>query len=413
MKNKKRLKLACYTANISMAVVANLSPLLFLTFRSSYGISFSLLGLLVVINFCTQLGVDLFFSFSAHKVSSSAAVKITPFLTILGFIIYALAPVIFPHNIYIGLVLGTVVFSASSGLSEVLISPVIAAIPSDNPDREMSKLHSVYAWGAVAIVIISTLLLMVFGKEQWQWLVLLWTLVPVISAALFFGAEIPDLGGEASEGRAISLLKNPKFLLCFFCIFFGAASENTMAQWSSGYMENALHIPKVWGDIFGVAMFAMMLGIGRTYYAKRGKNIHKVLFFGAISASVCYLVVAVSSIPIMGLAACAFTGFCVSMLWPGNLIAASGRFPQGGVILFALMAAGGDLGGAIGPQCVGVITDLAMKSEFVLTRAASFGLTAEQLGMKIGMLSAVFFPAMGAVLLGILWKASRKKQVSE
>ena len=55
----RRLKYACYTANISMAVVSNLSPVLFLTFRSLYGISYSLLGLLVLINFVTQLTVDL------------------------------------------------------------------------------------------------------------------------------------------------------------------------------------------------------------------------------------------------------------------------------------------------------------------------------------------------------------------
>ena len=54
MENKyKRVKLACYAVNISMAIVSNLPPLLFLTFRSMYGLSYSLLGLLVVINFFT------------------------------------------------------------------------------------------------------------------------------------------------------------------------------------------------------------------------------------------------------------------------------------------------------------------------------------------------------------------------
>ena len=40
MKNKTlRLKYACYTANVTMSAVANLSPVLFLTFRTLYGIS--------------------------------------------------------------------------------------------------------------------------------------------------------------------------------------------------------------------------------------------------------------------------------------------------------------------------------------------------------------------------------------
>ena len=60
-KNYSLVKLACYIANISMSIVSNLSPVLFLTFHSLYGISYSLLGLLVLINFVTQLTIDLIF----------------------------------------------------------------------------------------------------------------------------------------------------------------------------------------------------------------------------------------------------------------------------------------------------------------------------------------------------------------
>ena len=63
MQNTTRVKYACYTTNISMSIVGNLSPVLFVTFRSLYGISYSLLGLLVLVNFVTQLTVDLLFSF--------------------------------------------------------------------------------------------------------------------------------------------------------------------------------------------------------------------------------------------------------------------------------------------------------------------------------------------------------------
>ena len=62
-----RLKAACYMSNTTMAVVANLPPLLFLTFRSMYGISYSLLGMLVLVNFSTQLSVDLIFSFFPYN----------------------------------------------------------------------------------------------------------------------------------------------------------------------------------------------------------------------------------------------------------------------------------------------------------------------------------------------------------
>ena len=131
----KRVKYACYSANITMSVVGNLSPVLFLTFRSLYGISYSLLGLLVLINFVTQLIIDLIFSFFSHKFNIKKTLIIMPSLSVIGLWVYALSPVIFPHNVYTGLVIGTIIFSAGSGLAEVLLSPVIAALPSDDPDR--------------------------------------------------------------------------------------------------------------------------------------------------------------------------------------------------------------------------------------------------------------------------------------
>ena len=157
--NFRTLKLGCYTTNISMSIVSNLPPVLFLTFRQLYGISYSLLGLLVVFNFVTQLTVDLIFSFFSHKFNIEKTVQATPLFCAAGLILFAVSPFLFPGNVYLGLVIGTMIFSAGSGLAEVLISPVIAAIPSDDPDRQMSGLHSVYAWGVVFVIIFSTLFL--------------------------------------------------------------------------------------------------------------------------------------------------------------------------------------------------------------------------------------------------------------
>ena len=153
MENKyKRLKSACYLSNVSMSVVGNLPPLLFLTFRELYGISFTLLGTLVLVNFVTQLLVDLAFSFFSHRFNIEKTVRAMPCLTALGLIVFTAASWVAPRFVYPVLLLGTVIFSAGAGLGEVLISPVIAALPAKDPDREMSKLHSVYAWGVVGIV---------------------------------------------------------------------------------------------------------------------------------------------------------------------------------------------------------------------------------------------------------------------
>lgn len=405
----RRVKAACYATNVSMAIVSNLPPILFLTFRSLYQISYSLLGLLVLINFCTQLAVDLIFSFFSHKFNIPKAVKLTPVLTVIGLLLYAASPYLFPNNVYLGLVLGTVIFSASGGLVEVLISPVIAAIPAKNPEREMSKLHSIYAWGVVFLVPISTLYLLAFGAQTWNLLVLLLSLIPLVAAILFCGAQIPQMETPERVSGALTLLKNKGVWLCIIAIFLGGASECTMAQWSSSYLEQAIGIPKVWGDILGVAMFGIMLGLGRTLYGKYGKSIEKLLVWAAVGATVCYLTAALSSIAAVGLVACALTGLCTAMMWPGMLIVASERFPAGGVFIFAIMASGGDLGASVGPQLVGIITDAVAANPAAQSLAQSIALSPDQLGMKIGMLVGMLFPLFAIFVYGHIRKTAGRK----
>lgn len=390
-----------------MSVVANLSPVLFLTFRSLYDIKYSLLGLLVLINFTTQLTVDLIFSFFSHKFNIPKTVKSIPIIAILGFLVYALWPFFFADQVYLGLVIGTVIFSAASGLCEVLASPVIAALPSDDPDREMSKLHSVYAWGVVFVILISTVFLYFAGNESWQWLALVFAIVPLVSACLFWKSEIPNIETPKKENGVLSPLRNRGVWLCVFAIFLGGAAECTMAQWSSGYIEKALEIPKIWGDIFGVALFSVMLGLGRSLYAKRGKNIGKTLTFGAVGATLCYFLAAVTNIGLIGVLACALCGFCVAMLWPGNLIVASDRFASDGVFIYAIMAAGGDLGASVAPQLIGIITDAVANSEGCISLANSLGLLPDQLGMKIGMFCGMLFPLVAIFVYSYIWKKQK------
>ena len=406
--NARRIKYACYSANLTMSVVANLSPVLFLTFRSLYDIQYSLLGLLILINFTTQLTVDLIFSFFSHKFNIPKIVKSIPIIAILGFLVYALWPFFFESHLYLGIVIGTVIFSAASGLSEVLISPVIAAIPSDDPDREMSKLHSVYAWGVVFVIVVSTVFLHFTGNGNWQWLALGLTLVPLISACLFINSDIPHMETPKQTNGAPRPLCSKGVLLCVFAIFLGGAAECTMAQWSSGYLEGALQIPKILGDIFGVALFSAMLGLGRSLYSKIGTNIGRVLTFGAIGATLCYFIAAISSNAVVGIVACAFTGFFVSMLWPGNLIVASDRFPEHGVFIYAIMAAGGDLGASVAPQLIGIITDAVANSEGCISLANSLGLLPDQLGMKIGMLCGMLFPLVAIFVYSYIWKKQKR-----
>lgn len=408
----RRTKYACYMTGISMAIAANLSPLLFMTFRTMYNLSYTLLGFLVVINFVTQLSIDLIFTFFSDKFNIHKTVRITPFIVFLGVVLYAVLPKLFPEMAFLWIVTGTVIFSVSAGLSEVLLSPIIAAIPSENPDAEMSKLHSMYAWGVVGVVILSTLFIFVFGAENWMYLALLWSIEPFIAFLLFRKADFPQLdnfGGAKKTGK----LFNKGILLCTFCIFLGGAAECTMSQWASGFIEKAIGAPKVFGDILGVALFGFFLGTGRTLYSRYGKNIVNVLLFGMLGATVCYFVAGFVLNPIIAIGACALTGLCTSMLWPGTLIYVEEKIPNVGVAIYALMAAGGDLGASVAPQLLGIISDKFTLTEFAVKTAQTLNIGAEQIGMRAGLLVAGVFPLMGVMLVLYMKKYFKKSDTQK
>jgi fucose permease len=412
IKDFKRTKASCFYAYLSMSSVFSLPPLLFVTFQEMYGISYTLLGTLVLVNFCTQLTIDLIFTFFTKHFPIHTTVKLMPLLTSAGLIIYAIAPALFPQYAYIGLLAGTVLFSVAAGLSEVLMSPLVAAIPSENPEKDMSLLHSLYAWGIVSVVIISTVFFQLFGVRNWMYLVLFFALLPLVAFWLFAISPMPEMQVEHSAGSAGRRKRMAGLALCVACIFLGSAAENTMANWISGFMENALHVPKAWGDIFGMAMFATLLGLGRTLYAKFGRNITNVLLGGMAGAAVCYLVAGLSDNVVLAFAACVLTGFCTSMLWPGTLILMEEKIKTPGVTAYALMAAGGDLGASVAPQLMGIIVDTVAVSSFAKRLSAKLPFTTEQIGMKAGMLTATMYPILGIFLL-LFMKRYFKRQKSQ
>lgn len=408
IKNFKMTKRACYFTYLAMASIFSLPPLLFVTFRETYGISYTLLGTLVLTNFCTQLIVDLIFTFFTKYFNARLTVRVMPLLTSLGLLVYALVPTFFPEYAYAGLITGTIIFSVAAGLCEVLLSPLVAAIPSETPDKDMSLLHSLYAYGVVMVVFVSSAFLKIFGTHNWMYLTLFWAALPIISFILFSVSPMPEMDFSQSVGDSKRKNRNRGMYLCVICIFLGSAAENTMTNWISGYMENALKIPKATGDILGMAVFAILLGLGRSAYAKYGKNIANVLLVSMAGALGCYLVAGFVQNAVIAIFACVLTGLCTSMLWPGTLILMEEKFPNPGVTAYALMAAGGDFGASVAPQTLGIVVDKVSASSWAAELAPTLSVSPEQLGMKVGMLTAAVFPFIGIFVLLVIKKKFRK-----
>ncbi len=345
---------------VTQAIAANFAPLLFLTFHKSYAIPLGKIALISSVFFITQLIVDILCARFADVIGYRKCVMGSQLLSAIGLVGLAFLPQITPDP-FTGIIISTILYAIGSGLTEVLVSPIVEACPFDHKEAAMSLLHSFYCWGAVGVILLSTLFFSLFGIENWKVLSCIWAVIPLCNVFNFAVCPI-EHPTEDGKGSSIgSLLKVPLFWLAILLMICAGASELSMAQWASAFAESALGLSKSMGDIAGPCMFAVTMGISRSLYGKYGEKLDLMKFMigsGSLCLG-CYIIASLAQIPLAGLAGCMICGFSVGIMWPGTISICSANIPLGGTAMFALLSMAGDLGGALGPAIVGNISQNA------------------------------------------------------
>ncbi len=391
-KNYKKTLIACYLGFITQAISANYAPLLFLTFKDTYGISFEMIALVPMVFYLTQLLVDLVATKFADIIGYRTCVVTSQVVSAAGLILMAFLPEVLP-NPFVGIIISVVLYAIGSGLIEVLVSPIVEACPFENKAGVMSLLHSFYCWGAVGVILGSTVFFAIFGTAYWHILTLIWAIVPLINTFNFLSCPIERLVDDGEGMRIGQLLRLPLFWLMIVLMICAGASEATMAQWASAFTESALGVSKTIGDLAGPCLFAVFMGLARVFYGKKSEklNLNKVMMgCGALCVG-CYLLAALSPISIIGLIGCALCGLSVGIMWPGTISISSQKCPKGGTAMFAFLALAGDLGATVSPAMVGGIADAVGGN------------------LKTGLLFATLFPIVMILGLILLVKKFRKR----
>lgn len=381
----KKTLTACYLGFITQAISANFIPLLFLTFKSTYGISLEKIALIPFVFYLTQLLIDFAATKFADRIGYRACVTASQVLSAFGLIMMAVLPEILPVP-FAGILISVVLYAIGSGLIEVLVSPIVEACPFENKDSMMSLLHSFYCWGAVGVILGSTLFFAIFGVENWRILTLIWALIPLANTFNFMTCPMERLLEEGERLPVRKLLRIPIFWLMILLMICSGASEASMAQWASAFTESALGVSKTIGDLVGPCLFAIFMGITRVIYSKMSEKLDltKVMLLCGIMCAGCYLLASLSPIPILGLAGCALCGMAVGIMWPGTISISSQKCQRGGTAMFAFLALAGDLGATVSPALVGSIAETAGNN------------------LKMGLLVATVFPVvLVAVLIAL------------
>lgn len=379
--NYKSTLHACYLGYITQALIVNLPPLLFVVFRDKFGLSYTMLGSLVLVVFLTQLVVDVLSIRLIDKMGQRVSAVIAHIFAAVGMIALAFLPRIMTQP-YVGLVIASLLFSIGGGLIEVLVSPIVDSLPGDAKASAMSLLHSFYSWGQVLVIILSTVGLLIVGQDRWFVLPLLWAVLPIVTLIKFTKVPLVPPQEENERIPIKKLLSSRIFIIALLLMVCSGAAEQAMAQWASLFAERGLGISKMLGDLFGPCLFAIMMGIMRTFYGIKGEkiNMHKSLMILSILCILSFAITALVSVPVISLLGCSLCGLSVSLMWPGMLSLTAEGFPSGGTAMFAMLALGGDLGCSVGPWLTGVVADAS--------------------SLNLGLLAGMIFPVI--MLAGLL-----------
>ena len=388
---------ACYLGYVVQAIINNLAPLLFLTFERSFQISIEQIGLLITVNFGIQIVTDFLAARYVDRIGYRAAILMAHILSVIGLIGLGTLPFLF-SNAYVGLIAATACNAVGGGLIEVLVSPIVEAAPSSKAkEAAMSLLHSFYCWGHVAVVLLSTLGFTLLGMERWYIMPVLWSIVPAVNILLFARVPIRALVSEEEKLPAGKLLGMGTFWLFFALMICAGASEQAMSQWASLFAEKGLGQSKAVGDLLGPCFFAVMMGASRMFYGKCGEKIDLKRFMvgSGCLCIVSYLLAIFMKNPLLALLGCGLCGLSVGIMWPGTFSFSAKLCPQGGTVMFALLALAGDLGCAAGPGTVSLVSGFF-----------------PDYGIKAGLAAAILFPAI-MILLLVGMRTGRKEPVSD
>ena len=387
----RRTILGCYVGYVVQAIVNNFVPLLFVMFERTYQIPLSKITLLITINFCIQLAVDLLSAWLLDRIGYRAAICLSHIASAVGLALLTILPELLP-DAFTGLLIAVVIYAVGGGLLEVIISPVMESCPTQNKEQHMSLLHSFYCWGHMGVVLLSTAFFALFGIGSWKILALLWALVPVVNVIFFAGAPLYPIQAAGEQALSLrALFKNRAFWLFMLMMLCAGAAEQAVSQWSSAFAEQGLGVSKTVGDLAGPMAFAAMMGIARLIFGKCGERMDLNRYM-ALCSALCvgaYLCIVFVPSPVLSLIGCAVCGFAVGIFWPDTLSRASASIRGGGTQMFALMALAGDVGCAGGPTLAGLVSDACGGA------------------LRAGILAAVIFPLLMLLCVLLMQKKAR------
>lgn len=116
-KNYKKTLVACYLGFVTQAICSNFAPLLFLTFKNTYGIGLEKIALIPLTFYLTQFLTDFAATKFVDKIGYRICVVSSQALSAVGLVLLAVLPEVLPVP-FLGIIIAVILYAIGSGLVE-------------------------------------------------------------------------------------------------------------------------------------------------------------------------------------------------------------------------------------------------------------------------------------------------------
>lgn len=344
--------------------------------RESYGFSYDLAGFLISCQSIGNLATVLLAGFLSFWLGRRRSILVTSVWMAVGY--FTVAAGIGTPAILIGACL---MLGVARGGNSTFSNTMIGTLPESMATRGYNLLHGAYAVGALLSPILLVFAASVLPETGWRMMAGALGVFVVVQCIVYARMQLPEESARKSvRSMDRSFLREPRFWLGAFMLFFYISAEYAIVGWLVTYFQDIGALSADLSQLMNSLLWLVIL-VGRLIGASITGRVTKrvLLLVDGVGFFLFFLLMFFSRTPLSIIIGLMGTGLFMATIYP-TAFAFGSACIKGNDVGVSVMMFTGSIGGILTPALVGMVAQYA--------------------GIRMGMGVVVVFA--GLLLLSIL-----------
>lgn len=259
-------------------------------------------------------------------------------------------------------VLGLLFIGSGYGVAESVSTALLGDHYKENADRYINLSQAFLCIGAVAAPLVSSLTFFL-----WRWVFLSSSAVCLVSLVLLLSETGFTKVMHTSDALLLdkSLIQSNLFRLFFIIMLLYVGMENGFGYVVETYFYDSFR--SSWGA-YAISLYWSAMALSRLLSSTVSSNLYVQLKIRFTAITLMYIVLALSTSPVLSLILCALIGFSFGPIWSFIMALAIRNYPEKTASVTGLISSGCGLGGVLFPILMQLVP---LGKGFVLLAAAA------------------------------------------